>query len=344
MTLASSEPVSAVDDWVSKQLVTCTSRPVHKPLLVTQSDAASQAASELQTISQMKKRLEAFRQAAVERWVAAGQPEGLSPYLAEDKKELERRQEEIDRRVQRAAQLDPANEEIAYAAASAACRWKGSNILAANRRTVDVFTHFLDAFPHSKYATQATLHVANAYFNMAQYLTDSRYGSSQHVGVPSGQERTSLRAASWQGAVLFRIRYLAMRFQVMQKPHGVDRDLAEVLQRFEDEFDNYTATAVSDADFEEVAAEYAKKLDGYPELVCAADFRRLVYWAAKKNRTEFLDVLANMQKRVPDPKDAYWTIGKEKTLDKLCDLFEIDPRASAFHAWTQGKRGIGNLP
>jgi hypothetical protein len=51
-----------------------------------------------------------------------------------------------------------------------------------------------------------------------------------------------------------------------------------------------------------------------------------------------------MQERWPDPKDVHWKLGKDEALGSLCELFQTDPRGTAFYQWLRGKRGIGDLP
>ena len=322
-----------------------------KPPAATHSAAAAQAALELQPVPELRKQLEAFRQAAYERWRAAGQWEGPEVYLPEDKKELERREEEISRHYQRAAQLDPTCEATAYEAAVAAM-WAGRRAgpaYASNRQTVDVFTRFLDTFPNSKHAPSLTLEVSDAYSRNAHYLTNDVTGDS--VNLPRGVEREGLIKEYRERAMVYMIRHLGLVYSAMAKPGGAEPALdfsgamlTERMRWFQIHLDEYAATGISEAEFEEVAAEYSRTLDSFPQRMPPGDFQRLRYLAAKKKRQAYADLLSKMQRRWPNPKDVHWTLGKDRAIEDLSDLFQTDPRGTSFYRWLRGKGGPGDLP
>ena len=62
------------------------------------------------------------------------------------------------------------------------------------------------------------------------------------------------------------------------------------------------------------------------------------------DRARFLDLLNDMQRRHPDPKDAYWSTGADVAQLDLYRLFRHGTEHCNFDKWRNGKRGIGGLP
>ena len=91
-------------------------------------------------------------------------------------------------------------------------------------------------------------------------------------------------------------------------------------------------------------AAYGRAHDAHPDKYKPSDLWRLWYRAHKKDRQGFAQLLEQMQRRWPDPKDAHWKLVKDEALELLCDLYETDPRATSFYWWLRAKRGPGNLP
>ena len=261
-TLEGSAPAATAADWIAAQLAVFVDRPARmneKPSTATHSAAAAQAALELQTVPELRRQLGAFNVAVFERWQDVRKCEG-EVYLAEDWKEVRRIEEQINRRLQRAAQLDPTCEATAYEALESAHA-------AASRQRIDACTCFLDTFPHSKHAAALTLAVSQNYTAMAQSARD-----------PRGLESEKLAKEHWKAALVYMIRHWGLVCSAMPNPNAPEAGVEWTLRDFQRQLEQYAAMDIPAADFEEVAAEYSRVLDAFPEIVPSGDFQRLHYF------------------------------------------------------------------
>jgi hypothetical protein len=347
MTLEPSTPAAAAGEWMSAQLAGLAQRHARSEAMLpppaAQSALAAQAAMELQKTRDLRRQFEAFRNAAYARWWAAGARGGVSCILDEDKKELDRREEELRRHDQRLAQLDPTCEEAAYATALAA-RKCGKPGYDADRRKAEAFSRFVDMFPDFKHAAELARGASEAYNRNAYGLNQDMTLPVDFNSVPRGLDRRKLLKECRRLAIVYMVRYLKLVFSATPNPTVSDAGLPDGMHWFQVSLDEYAASDVSPAEFEEVAAEYSRALDAFPELVPPGDFQRLRYLAAKKKKEAYVELLSAMQRRWPNPSDVHWKLDKNRALSDLCEFFQSDPRGTSFFRWLRGKRGIGDLP
>ena len=66
--------------------------------------------------------------------------------------------------------------------------------------------------------------------------------------------------------------------------------------------------------------------------------------ARRGDKQEYLDLLADMQRRWADPNGNRWKLAGEQTSQEMCELFRMDPRRNSLYLWLKGRRGPGDLP
>ncbi len=247
--------------------------------------------------------------------------------------------------------MDPTCEATAYEAALAAADRRTARLYLGERRVAETYARFVDTFPNSKHAAELTVEASDAYGRMAYYLQAQGHGYSENV--PTGVEGEKALKDALRSAIVYMVRHLDLVFSAMPKANLSDLsvfhdtgayDLNLRIGIFQDHLTQYAALDVSEEEFEEVAAEYSRRLDQFPEAVRPGDFQRLRYFLAKKNKSAYVELLSAMQRRWPDPNDVHWKLGQDWAVTGLCELFETDPRGTAFYQWLRGKRGMGDLP
>ena len=237
---------------------------------------------------------------------------------------MDRREEELRRHEQRLAQLDPTCEEGAYATALAArkCDKLG---YAADRRKAEAYARFVNMFPASKHAAELAIEASEAYGRNAYYLNQDMTLLVDLDNVPRGLDRRKLLGECRRNSIVYMVRYLKLVFSTTPNAMVSDVALPNRMHWFQVHLDEYAADA-SPAEFEEVAAEYARALDSFPEFVPPGDFQRLRYLAAQKKKDAYVELLSAMQRRWPNPDDVHWKLDKDRAVNDLCELFQSDPR------------------
>ena len=213
------------------------------------SGAVVQAAMELERGTELRNQWEAFRLAAYKRRQDAKQWD----YLPDDKKELDRREEEIRRHYQRAAQLDPMCESAAYESAITAAK-PGDYSYESIRRRLRIYVMYLDVFPKSSHAGHLSSLASDACASLAASLDEDR------AHVPVSTDRAKLIKEYRKHAVVYGIRHLELICSGKASPGDSGWTLSDVQRRFGQTWDKLATMDISDSEFEEVAARCSRAL------------------------------------------------------------------------------------
>ena len=107
--------------------------------------------------------------------------------------------------------------------------------------------------------------------------------------------------------------------------------------------DAYAEVATT-GELEEALNDYGLACDPHPSEMPHGDFLRLRYMARRGEKHAYVELLAAMQRRWPDPGDEPWRLSGEPAWREMCELFRIDPRHNSLFQWLKGRRGSGDLP
>jgi hypothetical protein len=342
--VASTEaPADQVADWLGRQVAVLGKAPSSRPAAERPADDASanrQAEMELRRGRELQAQYEKLRGEAFARYRAAG----LSDYTDEDRKQLDSLHDAAQRSFERAVQLDPANEKSSRQSADAAWEKMGGRYDSMVKALERCRQH-MESFPGAPGLRGMMERVISLEVNLARYLEEPGVRDSSVASVPRNLPEASLikeyRRSALKHLAAYVERFIAVRdkrggdswesFGVITKTYGLTLDI-------------YFRLSISLEEAEEVLAEYGRAADSYPDVLPPQDFRRLRYYAIKANQKAYVDLLAAMQKRWPNPADAHWTLGRDQALGDLCDLLQTDRRATNFYQWLRGKRGPGDLP
>jgi hypothetical protein len=299
--------------------------------------AKAQAQREFELGMAVKKQIEKLQAEAYARYRAAKRDD----YLPEDQARLAELARQMDRHFERAMQLDPAAEEAAI---------ENIKALAAKTRDYPTFKacaeaslEFIDRFPRSRKIGLAFEKGDVGLTYLYGFLGSSENLWTMPYHVPQGIERQTL-------ALEYRRRQLSLLAAAVMragnKPEGGYGGLksrAEYAKDYEEKMGRYAAVA-SPAEFDDAIGEYARACDALPAQALHSDFLRLRYMARRGEKREYLDLLADMQRRWADPNGNRWKLGGEQTSREMCELFRMDPRRSSLYQWLKGRRGPGDLP
>ncbi len=343
-TLVQSElPADRAVNWLRRNL------PLHhKPGLAapTASRAAEDTAAVAQAKMELRRGLELqakhdkLQGEAFDRYRA----KGLSDYSDEDSKQLDELQAAASRCFERAAQLDPASEKASRQLVDAAWRKMGGKhdamVLALHR-----CRQYVESFPGSPVLRDMLERVIGLEANLARYLEQTGVRDSKVAAVPRNLPGDKLMKDYRRSALGHMAQY--MRLYIAAHPRcggNSSQSFGVMTDLYYNILDQYMVSGVSRQEMEEVVTEYGQAVDSYPQEMKPSDFVRLQYHAITKDRQAYMDTLAIMQKRWPDPKGPHWNLGKDRALEDLCELLQTDRRATGFYQWLRGKSGPGELP
>ena len=251
----------------------------------------------------------------------------------------------------RATQLDPFNEQAAYAIATQSVLTAVNGpayILSAEK--VRRILHYVATFPKGKHRREMMEDLIRLYTGLARNLERSR--SISWIGLPQGipLEKTAreyrLRGLQWKSRYMSefmpilkgvdpnRIVFNPTQSAVRNSAIGYAGVLLEFLRRSD-------TTA---EDMEKAVGEYARHADAYPQIMDHADFPRLEYWANKGNKEAYVALLGKMQERWPDPGLPQWRTHKDDIMRHLAGFYQKLYKDLAFGQWLNGQRGPGGLP
>jgi len=311
VVLAGNDPVGQAEVWLTSQV----QRFIKPTALVTANPAEVQARRrqaqlELERGLELAKQYAAFREQAEKRLAAKGIQVGLP---LEDKQELARLASLRDSCYDRAAQLDPANEEAAFH--SALARADYYTPYAEKVAAVDAIDRFLQNFPRSKHCGEM---LGKAFYlnymlagSLGNLLKEGTSGAPP-PGIDVKKAARQHRLACLRSITGLLDRQLRWGYDShAQGPAGMSRFFASGLEQF-------MAFQPGKEELEDLVSEYGRVVDDHPADAMSSDFMRLRILAVNRDKEGYQRLLAEMRSRRPDPKDAYWKLAhKDLQKDQL---------------------------
>ena len=318
--------------WLSKQLARFANETV-----ASGAPAEAQARQEYERGMAIKKQWEKFQTEAHARYRAANRDD----YLPEDKARLDELTSQMDRHFERAMQLNPAAEAAAFENLTALNR-KGSDYPSILDRT-QASLEFMDRFPRSRHFGLAVGQACYGLHYLCLYLGDPVYRAEKSIGIPPGIDHEKLVRQ-------YRRQHLALLASAVQRAgdqreegYGGMKSRREFATDYQRLMDRYFAIA-SPRELDDALDEYARACDAHAADVLHSDFLRLRYMAGRGGKQAYIDLLALMQQRWPDPAGDHWKLTGEQTVKEMCELFRIDPGRNSLYLWLKARQGPGDLP
>ncbi len=256
--------------------------------------------------------------------------------LLQARRDIRRSQAAAKRHYCRAAQLDPAWEEAAYAALIPVDDW----LFSSNHREtpfaepLDDYERFLDQFPQSE----------RARWVLAEYARGCLGLTGKHGRFPPGLDERAARLQYYRKGLASCRRYILQ--YSLKDDH--DSDWRKFMPNYYFfHLRRYIECAdLSEAEQRAILQDWSASFDARLDRVAHGDFVRLVILAKRKSRAEFLALLTEMQRRWPDPNHAQWKRLQtaEVVGELLRSLFPEYHGENSFALWLSGRRDIGDLP
>jgi len=332
--------------WLREQLTSRANKTV-----ASGTPAETQARQEYQRGMAIKKQREAFIAEARARSQAANH----RGYLPADKARLDELMRQIDRHFERAMQLNPADEPIAFENLKAVSREQSDYV--SLRDSVRACLQFIERHPQSKNFGFAVMKGSYGLSYLREYLGDPYARARKSLGIPPHIDYRKLIPQ-------YHRQHLSLLAAAMQRAgdkreggYGCLKSRLEYARDYQRLLDRYAAIA-SPQELNDALDEYGRACDALAAQVLRSDvprecdlpqvahsdFLRLRYMARRGEKQEYLDLLARMQRRWPDRAGEHWKCAGEQTVREMCELFRMDPRRSSLYQWLKGRRGPGDLP
>jgi len=275
---------------------------------------------------------------------AVGTTRGSGNSASEHRKQLAALRATMLQCFERAAQLDPTDE--------LACRkvadiyWSRTNgAYDGMKKALARCTQHVDSFPRSRHIRGMMERVISLHGNLARYLETHPVRDASLTGVPRTLPEKKLIKEYHRGALKCLARYVKRFIAVRDKR---DRSswlsFGAVAKYYGLQMGRYFQLDISEQEMEEVVAEYGRAVGSRFDVMVPPEYRKLQYYTVKADKKSYVEQVAMMQKRWPDPNGTYWKLAKDGVLRGLCELYKTDARATHFYRWLRGWGKPGNLP
>ncbi len=284
--------------------------------------AREQARREYERGMALRERLLEFRGAAYDRYRAANRAD----YFPEDWTRIEELGRQIDRHFARATQLDPTDEAAALEDVRRAVSRTSDMNVATARDAQEALWAFIERHPRSP--------------NLGWVLDRARFVPT--LAPPDADPHEHARH-SRRRRVNLMAEYMRWFLNRPEERPRHDYQWQRTKDGYLANLDAYAEVATA-VELEEALNDYGLACDPHPSEMPHSDFLRLRYMARRGEKQAYVELLAAMQRRWPDPSDEPWRLSGEPAWREMCELFRIDPRRNSLFQWLKGRRGPGDLP
>jgi hypothetical protein len=303
--------------------------------------SSRQARLEFEIAERLGKEIDSRTREAEKRRVNAG----LTKIMDDDAQAIKALAERRKRHLTRAVQLDPNDERICQAFIGAV--EDGSSRFPVYVRKAQMYERVARLFPKSAQHRGNMEHAISSYSAAASYLAKGMWGTDW-LDVPRGIDHAKLRLF-YLGKILSLYESYATRyagcFDDPKESRGSWRDFPDYMNHYLYRVGEYALLSKAGAkEIDELVARWSAIFDDKPAAAPHSDFLRLRLIALKNDRAGFLNLLTDMQRLHPDPKDKYWLIGAYGVQEDMYRLFRRGTNRCNFALWLAGKHGIGGLP
>ncbi|MBN2133182.1 MAG: hypothetical protein JW741_27015, partial [Sedimentisphaerales bacterium] len=326
-------------EWLARQAKTLKPFASSAGLASADNWHSKQARLEYDIADRLAKALGSRRKEAEDRRVRAGR----AKLLEEDVKALQDLRDTQKQHLVRAIQLNPNDEDIVLAYASAL----GDSRMSFRQhvRLTQMCERFAQQFPkssrHREVMEKAFVHYATVIHALSRSMPD-------WLEVPRGVDHVKLRLLYLEKLLAlyedYATRY-AGNFDDPKEKRGSWGSFSNWMSHYVYFASVYVYLSKDDEDKrEQMIKTWSDIMDSHPAAGPHSNFLRLRFVALRNDRAGFLVMLNQMQSRHPDPKDPYWANGASVAQQDHTGSSGTGPTAATSTSGAAANAALGACP